>query len=323
MSKYDIIRRNRVTGGAVKNFLFGLGFNVVLFILAMTATLIISIVEMRTNKPGDMFNIIFGFFSVLIFVGGFAVISVIIFIAGTWKFHQTKRDYPNTKHEPFVNFATLCLVVLLILFATQATGGVIIKVFFSDNLMEIWGTIFFIVGGLAYGLYFTFMIYALYRSNLLLFIGLACSISGGILFPIFPPLLPIMGFLGSLFFFFAYFHLMIIIGHSIEDPTLDMSAEQVEYRIKTKRKTKAEIKYERDPEFAMIHRPYSAHEDRSKAYHKERKKREKELDARKKALPKRIPKMMRFSQCPHCHERIPTDEDLVHCPKCKEELFPT
>jgi hypothetical protein len=323
MSKYDIIRRNRETGGAVKSYLFGLGLNIMICLVAMTAAIIISIVEMRTDKPGDMFNIIFGYFSVLIFVGGFAVLTIIMFIVGTWRFHQTKRDYPNTKQESMVNFATLCLVVLLILFVTQVTGGVILK-FFAEGLIEIWGTVFFIIGGLAYGLFFTFMIYAIYRSNLLLFIGLACSISGGILFPIFPPLLPIMGFVGSMFFFFAYFHLFIIIGHSIEDPTLDISAKQVEYKIRTERKkSQHEIKYEKDDEFDLIHKPYSAHDDGSKAYFKARKKREKELDERKKALPKRIPKMMRFEQCPHCHVKLPKGKDLTHCPKCKEELFPT
>ena len=322
LSKYDIIRRNRETNRGVQRFLFGLGLNVVIFAMAMMATLIMAIVEHRTDKPGDMFNIIFGYFSILLFIGFFTVITVIFFIVGTYNFHITKREYPSTKQEPMVNFATLNLVILLILIVTQISGGIILFFLFR-GLTEIWGNIIFIIGGLAYGLYLTFMIHSIYRSNLLLYIGLASCISGGILNLVFPPLLPIMGFVGSLFFFFAYFHLRIIIGHSIEDPTLDISYDKVDYRISTDRKKKEDIKYKKDPEFDLIHKPYSAHDDGSKAYFKERKKREKELEERKKALPKRIPKMMRFNQCPHCGVKLPVGKDFVYCPKCNEELFPT
>lgn len=318
-------RWSYVTIKGVNSFAVGLGFNFLFIGVAMIAVLVNAYDLYDTSKKGDMLAIILRLSTMMIIIQVISLICYVYFITGIVRFFQGRHEHPESKQHIMVYMSLICFIVLTLLF----TFGLIVSLGLIPPLKEqikITGSIMFVLGGLAYGLFFTLMIFNICKAKPILLIGMACIIVGGILFGLLPVLLPILAFMGNLFFMIAYIHTYSLMRHELEDV-----AEEAAERLKSGRKDlehgiyrKASLRHGRDADFDVTSNPYTVRRTdgtrRSQAEIRQMF-REKPKGGGPKEIRKKIPKDMRYSNCPLCGAKLPPSSIMNKCPSCKEVIF--
>ncbi len=325
MDHIDIHRRNEITGKGIKYFIIGLFFTSFLSLAAFFALLFNVGQFYSSEDAGDIYGIIFRLLSISITIFILAIIAMIFFIRGLGRFHETKKMYPDTSREKHVNWATFCFVILIILMLAATTWGVISGLPFIENfkgreIFEIWviGTGIFIPGTILFGLFFTLIIIVLDKSKLLVFAGFSILVVGGVFYIFFPPIFAIMAFVGNVFFLITYFHIKSGIRHSLADRSSGSRGKK-DLGARMYRKTSPRVGAEED--FDTAANPYTSRAHRGGSAADIRKIfEEKEGDGPKRIV-KKIPKDLRYENCPMCGEKLPPYATLTKCPACKEDIF--
>jgi len=316
-------RWSYVTIKGVNSFAVGLGFNFLFIGVALAAVLVNAYDLYDTSKKGDMLAIILRLETMMIIIQAVALICYIFFIMGIVRFFQGRYEHPESKQHIMVYMSLICFIIITLLF----TFGLIVTLGLIPPLQDqikITGSITLALGGLAYALFFSLMIFNICKAKPVLVAGMASIIVAGILSGPLPIILPILMFVGNLFFFIAYIHTYILMSHELEDV-----AKEADERLKKGRKDlqagmyrKASLRHGDDKDFDTAVNPYTVRmTDGHRKSDAEIRKMFHEKRTGPKQIMKKIPKDMQYTNCPLCGAKLPKSSFVDKCPKCGEVIF--